>query len=149
MVGVLADYTAAKLDSIKSDLAQMLRIRPDMLSLSAEAAVLPATGVDVSATMPDAAAADFMAKYAREQLMTLGSTQVHLRLNRTLPSDLAVSSAAGWCELPRRLYCVFFGVSGDECDLRRHSDHVDRCRHCPAPYGRQARRLHGSAARRD
>ena len=109
MVGTLADYTAAKLDAIKSDLAQMLRISPYTFSLSVEAAVPPATGVDVSATMPDAAAADFMAKYAREQLMTLGSTQVHLRLNRTLASDLAVSSAAGWCELPRRLYCVFYG----------------------------------------
>jgi hypothetical protein len=67
MVGALADYAAAKLDSIKADLAQMLRIRPDMLSLSAEAAVLPATGVDVSATMPDAAAADFMADGSRAQ----------------------------------------------------------------------------------
>ena len=44
MVGTLADYTAAKLDSIKSDLAQMLRIGPYMFSLSVEAAVLPATG---------------------------------------------------------------------------------------------------------
>ena len=76
MIGTLADFTAAKLDSIKSDLAQMLFIGPYMFSLSVEAAVLPATGVDVSATMPDAAAADFMAKYAREQLTTLGSTQV-------------------------------------------------------------------------
>ena len=76
MVGTLADYTAAKLDSIKFDLAQMLRLGPHMFSLSVEAAVPPATGVDVSATMPDAAAADFMAKYAREQLSTLGSTQV-------------------------------------------------------------------------
>ena len=76
MVGTLADYTAAKLDAIKSDLAQMLRISPYMLRLSVEAALPPATGVDVSATMPDAAAADFMAKYAREQLSTLGSTQV-------------------------------------------------------------------------
>ena len=76
MVGTLADYTTAKLDAIKSDLAQMLRISPYMFRLSVEAAVPPATGVDVSATMPDAAAADFMAKYAREQLTTLGSTQV-------------------------------------------------------------------------
>ena len=30
----------------------------------------------LSATLPDAAAADFMAKYAREQLTILGSTQV-------------------------------------------------------------------------
>jgi hypothetical protein len=76
MVGTLADYTAAKLEAIKSDLAQMLRISPYMFRLSVEAALPPATGVDVSATMPDAAAADFMAKYAREQLTTLGSTQV-------------------------------------------------------------------------
>jgi hypothetical protein len=76
MVGTLADYTAAKLEAIKSDLAQMLRISPYMFRLSVEAALPPATGVDVSATMPDAAAADFMAKYAREQLSTLGSTQV-------------------------------------------------------------------------
>jgi hypothetical protein len=86
MVGALADYTAAKLDSIKSDLAQMLRIGPYMFSLSVQAAPPPATGVDVSATMPDAVAADFMAKYAREPLQTLGSTQV-----RTFPSDLAVT----------------------------------------------------------
>ncbi len=98
MVGTLADYTAAKLDSIKFDLAQMLRLGPHMFSLSVEAAVPPATGVDVSATMPDAAAADFMAKYAREQLMTLGSTQVPTEPD--IPSILAVSSAAGWCELP-------------------------------------------------
>ena len=103
MVGTLADYTAAKLDAIKSDLGEMLRVSPYTFRLSVEAAVPPATGVDVSATMPDAAAADFMAKYARGQLSTLGSTQVCLRLNRTLASDLAVSSAAGCCELPRRL----------------------------------------------
>ena len=76
MVGTLADYTTTKLDSIKSDLAQMLDIGPYMFSLSVQAAPPPATGVDVSATMPDAAATDFMAKYAREQLQTLGSTQV-------------------------------------------------------------------------
>ena len=76
MAGTLADYTAAQLDAIKSDLAQMLRISPYTFSLSVEAAVPPATGVDVSATMPDAAAADFMAKYARGQLTILGSTQV-------------------------------------------------------------------------
>ena len=86
MVGTLADYTAAKLDSIKSDLAQMLRITPYVLSLSAEAAAPPATGVDVSATMPDRAAVELMAKYAREQLMTLGSTQV-----RTEP-DICIRS---------------------------------------------------------
>ena len=76
MVGTLADYTAAKLDAIKSDLGEMLRISPYTFRLSVEAAVPPATGVDVSATMPDAAAADFMAKYARGQLTILGSTQV-------------------------------------------------------------------------
>ena len=86
MVGTLADYTAAKLDAIKSDLAQMLRISPDMFWLSVEAAVPPATGVDVSATMPDAAAADFMAKYARGQLTILGSTQVP-DVSMCLPCD--------------------------------------------------------------
>ena len=86
MVGTLADYTAAKLDAIKSDLAQMLRISPYTFSLSVEAAVPPATGVDVSATMPDAAAADFMAKYARGQLTILGSTQVP-DVSMCLPCD--------------------------------------------------------------
>jgi hypothetical protein len=98
MVGALADYTAAKLDSIKSDLAQMLRVGPDMFSLSIQAPPPPATGVDVSATMPDAAAADFMAKYAREQLQTLGSTQVRMTFgNRLVRTASTFELCALWC----------------------------------------------------
>ena len=76
MAGTLSEYTASKLDSVKSDLAKMLGIAPSMIRLSVAAAAPPATGVVVSGTMPMAAAADVLAKYAAQQLTTLGSTQV-------------------------------------------------------------------------
>ena len=93
MAGTISEYTASKLDSVKSDLAKMLGIAPSMIRLSVAAAAPPATGVVVSGTMPTAAAADVVAKYAAQQLTTLGSTQVRQEpdVNRTVPSDFAVS----------------------------------------------------------
>ena len=71
MTGALADYTAAKIDSIRSDLATLANVSQSAISLN-----VAAGSVIVLATMPAAAAADVVAKYNTKQLATLGFEQV-------------------------------------------------------------------------
>jgi hypothetical protein len=78
MTGPLADYTPAKLESVKADLATPASISPSAISLSVEMA---GADVIVSATMLAAAAAKVMTMYASKALTTLASQQV-----RTLPA---------------------------------------------------------------
>ena len=74
MTGELTDYTAAKIDTIRSDLAALDRINASDISMN----VVPAGSLNVLvlATMPAAQAAIVFLKINAGTLKTLGSQQV-------------------------------------------------------------------------
>jgi hypothetical protein len=83
MAGASSEYTTAKLDSIKYDLAAKLHISPSVITVTisdnAAAAAAPAIGVAVCcvvATMPREEAEKVVAGHAAGTLTTLGQGQV-------------------------------------------------------------------------
>ena len=79
MVGTLAEYTAAQLDTIKVDLGAAAGVSPSTITLD----LVPAGAeVVISATMPAASAAEVVAKYAAKSFTTLGSQQVRMAAGR-------------------------------------------------------------------
>jgi hypothetical protein len=73
MTGVSADYTPAKLELVKADLATPASISLSAISLKVEA---EEAGVVVLAMMPAAAAAEVVSKFASKAFTTLASQQV-------------------------------------------------------------------------
>ena len=79
MAGASSEYTTAKLDYIKSDLAAKLDISPSVITVTisdnAAAAAAPAIGVAVLATMPGEKAEQIVAGHAAGTLTTLGQVR--------------------------------------------------------------------------
>ena len=69
--GTQADYTAEKMTSVQSDIATLAGVTPGEVQCS-----VMAGSVIVAATMPAAAATQFMAKSAAGEVTTIGFEQV-------------------------------------------------------------------------
>ncbi len=98
--GTLSEYTTHKLDSIKSDLATKLGIRPAAVSFSVPSDapyyfpdyLPPEIGVTVKATMLADAAADLVARHAAKSLNDVFFTADELDYMETRSDKLTLGS---------------------------------------------------------